>query len=343
MQLNKPVEIVKGLYQISVPVPIPSLKKAFVYLARDGEENLLIDTGWNSEESYAALRAGFSDMGFSMKEIQNVVVSHLHPDHFGLSPRIKREALKSKLLMHRADAHVLLKSVADRKGFLSRLENWMLAQGTPREVLNEMMDSSSPLSEFSIPIPPDVKLNGGEMINVGKKFRFEVISTPGHTIGNICLYEYNSKVLFSGDHILPTITPNVSLSPLYEGDPLGDYLNSLDVLKDVKASKVLPSHEYVFRGLQRRVKEIRKHHSERLKDTMHALNSGKEPMSTYKVASMLHWYTGSWEKLSAWEKRAAVMETAAHLAYLKRRGKITEIEEGPKDTSRVLYATIAKR
>lgn len=341
MSKNKPVEIVPGLYQIALPIPIKSLRTVFVYLARDDHENLLIDSGWNDEESYIALTNSFAEIDFSIKDVNNLVISHLHPDHFGLSERIKKEAPQAKIFMHSADAKSLQENVEDHARFIANLHDWLRVQGTPEKVLNEMLGSSA-LEKFISPAQPDVKLNGGEILKVGKRFSFEVIHTPGHTIGQVCLYDRGgSNLLFSGDHVLPTITPNVSLSPLYEGDPLGDYIKSLEALKKINVSKVLPSHEYVFDNLQKRLEEIEEHHVARLQNTLDVVNSGNGAMSGYEVASKLHWYTGSWEKLTAWEKRAAVMETLAHLEHLKRNGKVTEAQEGVGDDMQVRYLSMS--
>ena len=68
-----------------------------------------------------------------------------------------------------------------------------------------------------------------------------------------------------------------------------------------------------------------------------------EALSAYEVSSKLHWYAGAWEKLSPWEKRAALMETLAHLEYLKRRGKVAEIEEIDGDAKKkILFSSIEK-
>lgn len=335
MSENNPVELVPGLHQIRLPIPIKTLKSVFVYLVRDGDQNLLIDTGWNSEETYDALTTAFNEIGFSIGEIQNIVISHLHPDHFGLAARIKRESAKGRVLMHRFDAENLQERIQSHKRFLGNLDNWLLMHGTPVQVLGEMTGSS--LEKMEDPSQPDVKLRGGELLKVGDKFRFEVIHTPGHTIGQICLYDQGgSTVLFSGDHVLPTITPNVSLSPLYVGDPLGDYVKSLEILRPLKVSKILPSHEYVFENLEKRLKEIEQHHTNRLQNTLDVVNSAGGPVSGYEVASMLRWYA-DWEKLNPWEKRAAVMETLAHLEHLKRNGKVAEVRDEEGEETRIHY------
>jgi glyoxylase-like metal-dependent hydrolase (beta-lactamase superfamily II) len=338
--------VLPGFYKITLPIPIQSLKSVFVYLILgENNENLLIDTGWNTEESLDSLRTAFSGIGFDARDLKKIVVSHLHPDHFGLSSTLKKEANDSELMMHKDDAAGLRKSPEDYERFIRELQDWIAMHGTPPEELEAMMKSTAPMAKYINPAKPDTLLSGGERIKVGAEWEFEVISTPGHTRGNICLYERaGSRVLFSGDHVLPTITPNVSLGPLYEGDPLGDYLKSLDSLKKLDVSSVLPSHEFIFQNLPSRLSEIESHHQERLRETLAAFSGiSSKKMTAYEVASKLHWYAGSWEKLSPWEKRAAIMETLAHLEYLKRGGRIREVvEESESGKRRFFYSIIVK-
>jgi glyoxylase-like metal-dependent hydrolase (beta-lactamase superfamily II) len=334
-------KVADGLYQIRLPIPIQSLGSVFVYFAFDPGENLLIDTGWDSEESYSALQSGLSEIGFSVRDLRKVLISHLHPDHFGLMDRIKKEAPECSIMMHRRDAEDLRGRAEDRKTFLFSLENFLRKNGASSEVLEEMMSPTGSTSKFSIPSKrPDRLLNGGEGVKIGEKFDFEIISTPGHTKGSVCVLDHRSKIFFSGDTVLPTITPNVALTPLYNDDPLGDYLGSLESLKVVTPTKILPSHEYIFGDLTKRIGEIEKHHTERLGDTLTVLSQRKKPVSGFEIASKLHWYAGSWEKLSPWEKRAAEMETLAHLEYLRRRKKVVRIEEGSVSEPRVFYSSL---
>ena len=344
---NNVVEIVPGFHQIKVPVPLKGLGSVFVYLVQSGGHNLLIDTAWDDEESYIALKNGLESLGVSTHDIQKIVISHLHPDHFGLSGRLKKESPNASVMIHRMDANSLRDTSEKFEQFLKQLHDWIRVHGAPESDVTLMMESSTPMMNFVAPARPDIELIGGELIRVGDQFQFQVISTPGHTIGNLCLYETaGTQLLFSGDHVLPKITPNVSLTPLYEGgDPLADYLKSLELLRSLKVSRVLPSHEYIFSDLPKRINEIEEHHKERLQDTINALavNDGGDALSAYDVSSRLHWYTGAWAKLSPWEKRAALMETLAHLEYLKRRGRVAEIEEFDGDLKRkVLFSNIEK-
>lgn len=344
-KLTNVEEILPGLYKIELPLPVPSLNSVFAYLVRDNDENLLIDTGWNYQECYEALKSAFSEVRFDIPDLQKIIVSHLHPDHFGLSARLKKEAPSSVLMMHEKDA-LRLHMREKRNLFLNEIESWLRMHGMPEKDLRELNEFSAGRDKYFNPAPPDKLLQGGEKINVGT-FTFEVIHAPGHTKGNICLYETaKTQVFFSGDHVLPRITPNISLTPNYDGDPLGEYLESIQSLKDIKTNKVLPSHEYVFDSLTTRLNEIEKHHQERLADTMAAMGESQRSdgrMSAYEIALRLHWQPGSLDSLSAWQKRAAIMETLAHLEYLKRKRRITEVEVSEENndmTKKVYYSRI---
>ncbi len=314
----------------------------FVYFVRDGSDNLLIDTGWPSNEGFLELQSSLSEIDISLKEIRTMVISHLHPDHFGLAEQIKDIAPTSKLVMHRADASLILDNYDEYKGFVNELHEWLSKHGTPDEELEAMLDASTEMLHFFRPPKPTTIVTGGERIKVGSKWNFEVIPTPGHTIGTICLYETRSKAFFSGDHVLPTITPNVSLGPFYQGDPLGDYLESLNLVSKLDTRVVLPSHEFVFSNLERRVDEIKAHHNERLEDAISVLKKvgQNQLMSGYEIASKLKWYSGTWQMLGPWERRAALMESLAHLEYLKRNQRVREASEIIGGKQRIEYAAV---
>ena len=331
-------ELVPGLYKITLPLPMKGLDSVFVYLFRDGDENLLVDTGWNDETSYDHLKDAFTQINFKIPDLKTIIISHLHPDHIGLATQLRKEAPKSKLAMSQRDALDLVYSPEAYGVLLERMGSFLAMHGTPEEDLKQIMSRARSFEKrFASISKPETLLRGGEKLAVGK-WKIEVIPTPGHTKGNICLYDSSANILFSGDHVLPTITPNVSLSPLYEGDPLGDYLRSLRNMKKFDPVKILPSHEYVFEHLGKRIAELEKHHEERLAEVMQALDV--EEKSGYEVAEELTWNIGSFEKLSAWQKRAAITETLAHLEYLKRNNKVFEFHEGVAVKETVRYAKI---
>jgi glyoxylase-like metal-dependent hydrolase (beta-lactamase superfamily II) len=308
------------LHQIKLPVPIAGVDSVFCYLLKDGRDVILIDTGWNTDDSYAVLKENLQKYETQAEAITQIVITHLHPDHFGLAGVLKQKS-KAVVCMHRKDTDLIKERYEEYKELLDILHAWLRLHGTPKAELERMLRASLPMLKFVQPIFPDILLDGSEEIKTSHR-TLRVISTPGHTPGNICLYIPETKVLVSGDHVLPGITPNVSLNPQYKGSPLHDYLNSLRKLKKLEVDAVFPAHEHAFSNLPKRIEEIEKHHKERLDETLNVLATDEE--TAYEVAKKLTWYSGGWDMLSPWERRAALMETLAHLEYLKRERRLVE-------------------
>jgi glyoxylase-like metal-dependent hydrolase (beta-lactamase superfamily II) len=226
---------------------------------------------------------------------------------------------------------------------MERVRGWFLSHGVPAEELAEVSPhraprpastdghpaaapvggeqpahAGPPRDAHGMTEPPDVLLNGGETFSTGTA-TLEAVWTPGHTPGHLCFYDRQHRLLFTGDHILPSITSNVSISLGTEGDPLGDYLDSVAKVGSLDAELVLPAHKHHFRDLVGRIAEIRQHHEARLKAILEAGEG--VPKAAYEIASQVPWNVGAWEKMDAGLRRAAVGETLSHLEYLRRRGR----------------------
>ena len=108
-----PVERLRpGMWTIPVPLPNNSLRYVFVYLFETERGAYLVDAGWNTEDAYAALTAGLAVAGYAIGDVRGVLVTHIHPDHYGLAGRI-REASGAWIALHPADA-ALAAVAADR-------------------------------------------------------------------------------------------------------------------------------------------------------------------------------------------------------------------------------------
>jgi glyoxylase-like metal-dependent hydrolase (beta-lactamase superfamily II) len=75
------VEIVQGVWQIKVPLPFTPLEYINVYVVKGVEGAILIDTGWNTPEAFSALQDGLKQQGLGWKDIKQIVITHIHPDH----------------------------------------------------------------------------------------------------------------------------------------------------------------------------------------------------------------------------------------------------------------------
>jgi glyoxylase-like metal-dependent hydrolase (beta-lactamase superfamily II) len=305
-------EIYPGIYWIKMPISLADvdLDHINVYLVRDGDSYLLIDTGWNTDDSMKALKNGLADIGADIREISRIVVTHVHPDHYGMAGRIKKLSGAS-LSMHDIEKGFISSRYIDMNELLHQTGSLLRACGVPDALTASLRDASVDLRQYIEPVFPDATLHHGETISAGP-FTFTVIWTPGHSSGHICLYEPEKKVLFSGDHILLTITPNVSVNPQSIENPLGRYIQSLGEMKRLDVDLVLPGHDAPFSGLGPRIEEIIRHHAERNQEILRALDT--RAGTTYELASAITWGDRArFSDLPDFHKRMAVFETLAHV------------------------------
>jgi glyoxylase-like metal-dependent hydrolase (beta-lactamase superfamily II) len=203
------------------------------------------------------------------------------------------------------------------------MREWLRLNGTPQDELDQLnRGSTSMMSRVQI-AHPDRTLDGGEEIACGK-FAFKVIWTPGHSAGHICLYDRAHKILLSGDHVLPRITPSVGLHVRSTGNPLADYLDSLKLIGKLEAELVMPGHGDPFQGLPERTAELLAHHQRRLDEILSLLLRQADQYHTgYQIAAAMRWGARrAWDDLSGFERRLAVTETLAHVELLHARGQV---------------------
>jgi glyoxylase-like metal-dependent hydrolase (beta-lactamase superfamily II) len=165
-------------------------------------------------------------------------------------------------------------------------------------------------------------LEDDDTIGIGN-YQFRCIRTPGHSEGHTCLYEPQKKIFVSGDHILNDITPNISLSS-EGGNPLKEYLLSLDKVFNLDVELVLPGHRNIFKRFKERINELKCHHKKRSEEIASFMEKGSK--NAYQLASLMSWEVAydSWDSFPVMQKWFAVGEAIAHLKYLEEKGVIRE-------------------
>lgn len=317
-------EVLKDVHMLEVPVgdypDHEGVRSTLVYLIKEREGFVLVDAGWSAEPAWAALQSQVKEIGIRFTDIRWLVVTHFHLDHSGLAGKVK-ELSGAQLIMHPLDS---LRGVVTRitEG-LSEERAWLAQQGYPEGELERFFGSPRPVSRIPS-LAPDLLVEGGERIG-GEGAALYILWTPGHTSGHVCVYDAKRKVLFSGDHVLPRITSNISLSPFTTPNPLSDYLASLEKLHHVEAQMVLPAHEMPFTGLTRRVDELRHHHHRRLNEMHELLKDG--PKTAFELARRVRWDRDPWQQPLPFSRYLALLETAAHLRFLAEEGRAHEAEK----------------
>jgi glyoxylase-like metal-dependent hydrolase (beta-lactamase superfamily II) len=318
VETKHPIQIMDGLLQLKVPIPNNPLGWVLPYLIEGSDGYTLVDSGWNVPEAWDALEQQLVDAGCTFDKLKTLLVTHIHPDHYGLAGRVK-ERSGAKVVIHQRERDLIRSRYRDPSQLLATMGDWLRMHGVPKDSLDDLKESAMPVRAYVDPVEPDEVVWGGERLEIGR-FLFEVWWTPGHSPGHICFLERDKKFILTGDHVLPTITPNVSLHPQQQGNPLGDYIASLERLEDLDVKTVLPAHEYTFTDLHGRLRGIELHHKERLDEMLAVI--GRGPRTAYYVASKVKWATGDFSTFSSWMQRAALGETLSHLDYLVLEGAL---------------------
>jgi glyoxylase-like metal-dependent hydrolase (beta-lactamase superfamily II) len=315
------MEILPGIHQLKLPFPLQLDQLAVnAYLIQGDKGWLLVDTGWNTNQAFSAMERQLREIGLGFEDIALILITHFHPDHYGLAGRLV-QASSAKVALHQIEKDFIDSRYMNMDGLLDQTAGILRTNGVPEKDLPRLQKASLGVRQYVSPVSPEVVLQGGEVINQGP-FQFEVVWTPGHSPGHVCLLERSRKVLISGDHVLPATFPNVGLHSQSGPDPLPNYLRSLRALEELDVNLVLPAHEHVFSGLKPRVQEILHHHDERKKAIVTALSEG--PQTAYEVSLKIPWIvngiTMSFSQLQALDRRLAVMSAMAHLEPLHSEG-----------------------
>jgi glyoxylase-like metal-dependent hydrolase (beta-lactamase superfamily II) len=320
------LEVFPGIYWIKNPIGLAgaSLSHVNSYLAHGEDGYLLIDTGWNTEESFDEIQNSLEEIGASIKDISQVLVTHIHPDHYGMAGRIQKLS-GAQIYLHEIENSAIDSRYVNMGALLGQIAEWLTHNGVPPTETGDIRDASLEIVDLVVTANPDVILRGGETITTGE-FTFNVLWTPGHSSGHVCLYEPEKKVLISGDHILPTITPNIGRHPQSADNPLGMYLESLNEIRRLDVSLVLPGHDEPFTGLVPRIDEIIHHHEQRNREILTAVSS--QPRTAFEIAEYMTWGTNaSWRDLPPLHRRMAIFETIAHLEYMIADGRAAKTEK----------------
>jgi len=323
---SPPVEEVRAdLWSVPVPIPDSPLRYTLTYLIAAEGGLVVVDPGWDTDAGWNALAEGLKAAGASSADVTGIVVTHIHPDHHGLSARL-RAASGAWVAMHPAERESLAalrsQSVDSADGDLA----WLRRCGVPGDVAAELAMRVGSDHPFWGMADPDVLLEHGDSVPLaGRQLR--AVWTPGHTPGHLCLHEESENLLLTGDHVLPRISPNIGLQPHAAEPPLAAYLRSLEFVAAYDTAEALPAHEYRFHGLASRVRMLLAHHERRCDEVIEILRR-LGPATTWQVTTELTWSRG-WAAVTGFMRRAALAEAGAHLQHLADSKRVSATSRGP--------------
>jgi glyoxylase-like metal-dependent hydrolase (beta-lactamase superfamily II) len=318
------MEIVQGVHQIKLPMP-GAVDHVNVYLIEGTQGNLLIDTGLDTPEAFGALRDTLKFSGFGFKDITVIAATHIHPDHYGMVDKLKQVS-GGKVALGEIEAKFVDSRCGKPDVLLKQVKALLAANGVPEAELTELAESSMAVKQFVGAVKPDIILKDGDKITVATA-EFKVILTPGHSPGHICFYEPKRKMLFCGDHLLSDMFPHIGFHPQSGENPLSDFFKSLEALSNLDVNFIFPGHGSVFSGFKLRLGELNYYHDQRQREVIRIIET--DTKSAYQIATELPWTPGGestpFKKLSAFDRRLAVMETLAELKLMASEGKAQKV------------------
>jgi glyoxylase-like metal-dependent hydrolase (beta-lactamase superfamily II) len=320
------MQVLNGVHQIKIPAPGNASWTTNAYVIEGSNGHILVDSGWDSQESLWALQEGIRAANLKLRDIKKVVITHIHPDHYGLSSKIK-QICGAQLTIHRIDADIVIPRYKDFNELVKKVTVLLQQNGVPGDELPQLKEASLWMNKYVTPATPDVKLEDGDRIS-NDSFEFEVLWTPGHSPGHVCLYEQDRKFILTGDHVLYDTTPHVGFNPQSGDNPLDDYITSLEKLARLKVHFILPGHGPVFNALGLRIEKILQHHEERKRAIMQSLRNGLK--TAYEIAHQIPWMANggvtAFRDLPAWDKRMAITEAIAHLKLLIKEDRVSNVD-----------------
>lgn len=319
--------VAPGVYRIPLPLPNDALRAVNVYALTDGSDLVLIDSGWALEQARDLLSAALKGIGAGLADISQFLVTHVHRDHYTQAVVLRREfGSKIALGVHEQDS---LRLSADPGTTPMGPQLRLLRQAGADAVVDALQRMFGGLrgnTDATIWETPDEWLTPGRR-SVLPGRDLDVVHTPGHTAGHVVFDDGAAGLMFTGDHVLPHITPSIGFQPGTTALPLGDFLDSLHLVRGMPDRRMLPAHGPVSDSVHQRVDELLAHHEERLARIADTVVGGAT--TAYESALRLTWTRRGRElgELDPFNQMLAVNETGSHLDLLVYQGKLTATED----------------
>ncbi|MBU8906107.1 MBL fold metallo-hydrolase [Desertibacillus haloalkaliphilus] len=293
-----------GLTKVTIDLPF-RLNHVNCYLAENEKGLTIIDTGLNNDQSRMTWEKYVGN-----KQVEKLFITHYHPDHYGYAGELQQRTGAS-VWMSEVDTALADKFLNDESTGLTKV--FFELCGVGEDLLVQLADNSTNFRSRVTPQPRvDYYFEENKKVVIGE-LAYDVIFTPGHSSGLVCFYNKEKDVLISTDHILPKITPNISCTIYGLDNPLANYFESLQKIKQLDASYVIPSHGEPFYHANQRIDEIIAHHDERLERTLEILTSEVTVLEASKQLFR--------KELTVHEMNFAIGETMAHLEYLYHKNE----------------------
>ncbi|WP_373231420.1 MBL fold metallo-hydrolase [Cohnella sp.] len=310
-----------GWLQVKVPLPF-SLKWVNSYLLADEHGWTLIDPGLRTDETIAFWMETLTANKIEWGQIKSIVLTHHHPDHYGLAGWFQQRT-GAPVYLSQVALDCAVRLWAERETFSQELTEAFLQHGMVPELLGDMSEHMQGFRTKVSPQPQAMNiLHAGQVFRMGG-LPWEIIGGEGHAPGHLSFYNRDSGKLICGDQVLPDISPNIGWMPEGDPDPLGSYLYSLRGMLPLEVTMAYPGHRNPFQQFTQRIEELLEHHERRLLKMLELF--GDHDISAFEVCELLF---STRLRSNAHQLRFALAETIAHIIQLENRGIVVRSDTG---------------
>jgi glyoxylase-like metal-dependent hydrolase (beta-lactamase superfamily II) len=313
----------EGIHCLAIPTPF-AVGRVNAYLIED-DPLTLIDSGPNSAKALDELEQALAARGHKIEDLELLVVTHQHIDHFGLAAILARrsgapvaalEGLDRRLASFREDT-----DFEDR--FAARI---MLRHGVPSDVVTALRAVSASFRAWGCTVEVTRTLADGEELKLRDR-TLRVLHRPGHSPSDTIFWDERRELLIAADHLLGHISSNPLLArPLeaqgdYDGprpQALVTYLDSLERTRAMQLDLVLPGHGAPVSDHVKLIDDRRRLH-ERRAERIHRLLA-ERPRSAYEVAHEM------WGNVAVTQAYLTISEVLGHVDLLLNAGRASEQE-----------------
>jgi glyoxylase-like metal-dependent hydrolase (beta-lactamase superfamily II) len=307
------------LHALSIPTPFP-VGPVNVYLA-EGDPLTLVDAGPRYGPARESLQEALASCGYRVADLQCIVVTHAHADHYGLAAELA-SASGAEVLTHAANLSWLdADASARRLAFYGEALVWA---GVPAEVWTDLARMSRDTSRYAEPIYPDGTLADGDVLQLGGE-GWQVLHTPGHAGGLVCLYQPGRRLLISSDHLIRDVSSNPVIEPPPPGETerprrLVEYMAQLQRVAALDVALALPGHGPPIADHRALIGERLAFHETRARRMLDTMGDGV--LTIHEIAAAL--FPGR-DPINHF---LALSEVIGHLQWLEVEGRVACVEQG---------------
>jgi glyoxylase-like metal-dependent hydrolase (beta-lactamase superfamily II) len=319
-ELGRGERVLPGVFRLRLPLPWPGVPHCNAWAVAAGDGVVLFDTGMHQPGSLAHLERALDMCNLRLENVRLLVCTHAHSDHYGQAASIVRRA-GCELWMHPNHEHMLRWAEEPGAALARRLEV-ARQSGVPEEPLRRYAaERESRESGIAGIVEPDKALVQGVVVHTDLG-PWTAHETPGHAPSHVCLFQPERRLLISGDHLLGRISLHFDYG--FSADPVGEFVNSLDVVEALHARLCLPGHGRTFADVHAHIEGNRELVRARLAETLASIGAG-EPTTAYELVPRL--YDG---EANASSGPMLLLETLAMLLHLEVSGRARRIAGDPE-------------